>query len=75
MNIAKNMEAIFIAAAALALIGGSSLASASPAAYRAAPTVATTVAAVVAGNAAVPMAVVHVHAKRLSALDKAALAI
>jgi len=71
MNIAKNMEAIFIAAAALALIGGSSLASASPAAYRAAPAVA----AVAATDAAVPMAVVHVHAKRLSALDKAALAI
>lgn len=69
MNIAKHMEAIFIAAATLALIGGSSLASASPPAYRAAP------AAIAAIDAALPMSVVHVHAKRLSPAGKAALAI
>lgn len=67
MNIAKNMEAIFIVAA---LIGGSSLAFAAPSHFHAVPSVAAA-----AEKTAVPMSVVSVHAKRLSAADKAALSI
>lgn len=67
MNIAKNMEAIFIVAA---LIGGSSLAFAAPSHVHAAPS-----AAAAAEKSGVPMPVVSVHAKRLSAADKAALSI
>lgn len=70
MNIAKNMEAIFIATAIIA--GATSIATAStpaPRIFIAADTVAT-VATVT--NAA-PMHVVTITAKRLSAAEKAAL--
>lgn len=64
MNIAKNMEAIFIATAVL--IGATSLATA------AAPAAAT-VPAVAAKVSAAPMQVVTISAKRLSAEQKATL--
>ena len=68
MNIAKNMEAIFIATAIIA--GATSLATAStpaPRIFIAADAVATQ-----AANPA-PMQVVTITAKRLSAAEKAAL--
>lgn len=67
MNIAKNMELIFIAA--LALVSATTLASAAVPAHRAAPAIVAT--AVTQANA--PMAVVTITAKRLSAAQKAAL--
>lgn len=67
MNIAKNMEAIFIVAA---LVGGSSLAFAAPSSYHGTQRVAA-----VGTTSAVPMSVVSIHAKRLSAAEKAALSI
>ncbi|KQV79001.1 hypothetical protein ASD15_20225 [Massilia sp. Root351] len=67
MNIAKNMEAIFIAAVVLA--GAASIATA---AVPAAP--ATVAKAVKAAPAATAMPVVTITAKRLSAAEKAALA-
>ena len=70
MNIAKNMEAIFIAAVALA--GAASLATAAVPATAAAPT--TIVATKAASAAAGSMPVVTITAKRLSAAEKAALA-
>jgi hypothetical protein len=64
MNIAKNMEAIFVAVAAVALLGGSASANGMPdtaaPAFQAAP--------------AAKMQVVVVSAKRLSAAQKASLA-
>lgn len=65
MNIAKNMEIIFIAA--LALVSATSLASAAAPAQRSAAAVARQ-----AGSAA-PMAVVTITGKRLSAAQKAQL--
>ncbi|KQW90236.1 hypothetical protein ASC94_21165 [Massilia sp. Root418] len=65
MNIAKNMEAIFIATVALA--GVASFATAAVPATAPAP-VTVTVAK------AAPMQVVTITAKRLSAAEKAALA-
>lgn len=65
MNIAKNMEAIFVAIIAIA--AATSLATASVPKFRAAP--ATIVASADAGT----MHTVYVSAKRLSAAEKAAL--
>jgi hypothetical protein len=65
MNIAKNMEIIFIAA--LALVSASTLANAAAPARHAAPALVAQPA--VSGN----MAVVTITAKRLSAAQKAAL--
>lgn len=67
MNIAKNMELIFIAA--LALVSATTLANAAVPAHRAAPAVVS--ATIVQASA--PMAVVTITAKRLSAAQKAAL--
>lgn len=69
MNIAKNMELIFIAA--LALASATTLANAAVPAHRAAPATVATVATAVQASA--PMAVVTITAKRLSAAQKAAL--
>ena len=66
MNIAKNMEIIFIAA--LALVSASTLAYAAVPSHRAAPAAAVTVT-----TPATTMAVVTITAKRLSAAQKAAL--
>lgn len=66
MNIAKNMEAIFIAAVALA--GAASIATAAVPATAAAPN------SIVAAKASTAMPVVTITAKRLSAAEKAALA-
>ena len=68
MNIAKNMEAIFIATAIIA--GATSLATASTPAPRILIAANTVVAK--ATNAA-PMQVVTITAKRLSAAEKAVL--
>lgn len=65
MNIAKNMEVIFIAA--LALASASTLAHAAVPAHRAAHPL------VQHGVSAAPMAVVTITGKRLSAAQKAAL--
>ena len=65
MNIAKNMEAIFLAA--VAVIGLSGLATAATPLKHSAP------AAVVAKAQAQAMPVVTVSAKRLTAAEKAAL--
>ena len=72
MNIAKNMEAIFFVAIALA--SGTGFATAKSTAVRAAPS-ATAIMASTATAAAVQgaMQVVTVSAKRLSAAEKAAL--
>ncbi|MYN10312.1 hypothetical protein [Pseudoduganella aquatica] len=67
MNIAKNMEAIFIAAVALASVASFATAAV-PVTAPAAP------AAVVAKAPAAAMPVVTITAKRLSAAEKAALA-
>jgi len=66
MNIAKNMEAIFLAAVTLA--GATTLATA------AVPAVKHTVTAAVTTASAGKMPVVVITAKRLSAAEKAALA-
>ena len=72
MNIAKNMEVIFIAA--LALVSATTLANAAVPAHRAAPaTVATVARAATVVQESAPMAVVTITAKRLSAAQKAAL--
>lgn len=71
MNIAKNMEAIFIAAIVVA--GATTFATAAVPATRAATPVAAPTAAVVAKADASTMQVVTVTAKRLSAAEKAAL--
>ena len=65
MNIAKNMEVIFIAALALASATGLAHAAV-PAHHAANPVVQQTVAVA-------PMAVVTITGKRLSAAQKAAL--
>lgn len=68
MNLAKNMEAVFIATAIIA--GATSLATAStpaPRIFVAADTVVAT------ATSAAPMPVVTVTAKRLTAAEKAAL--
>ena len=65
MNIAKNMEAIFVAI--IAIGAASSMATASVSPVRAAP------ATVVASADAITMHTVYVSAKRLSAEEKAAL--
>jgi hypothetical protein len=69
MNIAKNMEAIFLAAATLA---GATLVTTAVAATPAAKNIAATTQ--VAQAAAGKMQVVVITAKRLSAAEKAALA-
>ncbi|WP_374584336.1 hypothetical protein [Pseudoduganella sp.] len=65
MNIAKNMEFIFLAA--VALVGATGFATA------AAPLKASAPAAVVAKADVAAMPVVTVKAKRLTAAEKAAL--
>ena len=65
MNIAKNMEALFVAA--LVLIGAASLATAAVPAHHAKAAVS------VAAPAAQKMQVIVVSAKRLSAAEKAQL--
>ncbi|NHZ97494.1 hypothetical protein [Massilia sp. CCM 8734] len=65
MNIAKNMETIFVAA--LVVVSATSFATASAPAPRLAPTVA------VQAGADANMTVVTVSAKRLSAAEKALL--
>ncbi|OYO30937.1 hypothetical protein [Janthinobacterium sp. PC23-8] len=65
MNIAKNMEAIFVAIIAIA--AATSIATASVPTLRAAP------ASVVASSDATVMHTVYVSARRLSAEEKAAL--
>lgn len=66
MNIAKNMEVIFVAA--IALIGATSLATA------AAPHGAASASARVEAAAPAKMQVVIVSAKRLTAAEKASIA-
>jgi len=68
MNIAKNMEIIFIAA--LALVSASTLANAAVPSHRAAHAAAVTLTV---SPPATTMAVVTITAKRLSAAQKAAL--
>ena len=70
MNVLKNMEAIFLVAAVLA--GVASYATAATGDTPAAPARRHSQAVVEVQQAA-PMAVVHVHARRLSAAEKAAL--
>lgn len=71
MNIAKNMEIIFVGA--LALASASTLAhAAAPVRHAVIAPAATTVVHTTAQSAA-PMAVVTITAKRLSAAQKAAL--
>ena len=65
MNIAKNMEAIFVAIIAIA--AATSIATASVPKFRTAP------ASVVASADAAVTHTVYVSAKRLSAAEKAAL--
>jgi hypothetical protein len=65
MNIAKNMEVIFIAAIALASVTG--LASAAAPAHR------TVSHAALQADATAPMAVVTITGKRLSAAQQAKL--
>ncbi|MFM2085614.1 MAG: hypothetical protein RLZZ237_483 [Pseudomonadota bacterium] len=67
MNIAKNMEAIFVAIIAIA--GATTLATAAVPRFHAAPATANVIAS--ADNVA--MHTVYVSAKRLSAAEKAAL--
>ncbi|GAB2857234.1 hypothetical protein GCM10027277_27050 [Pseudoduganella ginsengisoli] len=69
MNIAKNMEAIFLAAVTLA---GATLVTTAVAAVPAAKNTVATAHTVQANAAKVP--VVVISAKRLSAAEKAALA-
>ncbi|MBW3508723.1 hypothetical protein [Janthinobacterium sp. NKUCC06_STL] len=68
MNIAKNMEAIFVAIIAIA--AATSLATAAVPKFRAAP---APIAAITASAGQVTMHTVYVSAKRLSAEEKAAL--
>lgn len=68
MNIAKNMEAIFVAIIAVA--AAASIATAAVPAFRTTPAPAV---ATVASADAVVMHTVHVSAKRLSAEEKIAL--
>jgi hypothetical protein len=68
MNIAKNMEAIFVALIAVA--AATSLATAAVPKFRAAPAAP---AGIVASADQASMHTVHVSAKRLSAEEKAAL--
>ncbi|MGK5066653.1 hypothetical protein D3C81_127170 [compost metagenome] len=68
MNIAKNMEAIFVAIIAIA--AATSLATAAVPKFRAAPAAP---AALMASADNVTMHTVYVSAKRLSAAEKAAL--
>lgn len=70
MNIAKNMEAIFIVAVALS--AGTGLATAAVPAHRAAAHLVHSHATVNADHATIP--VVTISAKRLTAAEKAALA-
>ena len=75
MNIAKNMEVIFIAA--VALIGSASFATAGApvrAATLAPAAIVSQAASQAASPAAADMQVVTVSAKRLSAAEKAQLA-
>ncbi|MBB5607501.1 MULTISPECIES: hypothetical protein [unclassified Janthinobacterium] len=67
MNIAKNMEAIFVAIIAIA--GATTLATAAVPKFHAAPATANVIAS--ADNVA--MHTVYVSAKRLSPAEKAAL--
>ena len=67
MNIAKNMEAIFIIA--IAMVGATGIATADT---RAPQPVSASVATVQLASDA-GMTVIHVSAKRLSAAEKAAL--
>jgi hypothetical protein len=69
MNIAKNMEAIFVAT--LVVIGATSLATAAVPKLQRAVTPAPVVTVAVPKDAAMP--VVVVSAKRLTAAEKAAL--
>ncbi|GGY93225.1 hypothetical protein ACFFTM_17765 [Pseudoduganella plicata] len=69
MNIAKNMEAIFVAT--LVVIGATSLATASVPKLQRAAAPAPVVTVTVQNDAAMP--VVVVSAKRLTAAEKAAL--
>eukprot|EP01133_Synstelium_polycarpum_P018796 gene18796-22475_t len=71
MNIAKNMEAIFVAIIAIA--AATSLATAAVPKFRAAPAAPAAPAAVVASADQATMHTVYVSAKRLSAAEKAAL--
>ena len=68
MNIAKNMEAIFVAIIAIA--AATSLATAAVPKFRAAP---APIVASAASAGQVTMHTVYVSAKRLSAEEKAAL--
>ena len=68
MNIAKNMEAIFVAIIAVA--AATSLATAAVPKFRAAPAASSTL---VASADQATMHTVYVSAKRLSAEEKAAL--
>ena len=70
MNIAKNMEAIFVAIIAVAVAAATSLATAAVPKFRAAPAAS---AALVASADQATMHTVYVSAKRLSAEEKAAL--
>ncbi len=70
MNIAKNMEAIFVAIIAIAIAAATSLATAAVPKFRAAPAAS---AALVAPADQATMHTVYVSAKRLSAAEKAAL--
>lgn len=72
MNIAKNMEAIFLAAATLA---GATLVTTAVAATPATKQIVTSAPAAQAAKAAAGnMQVIVISAKRLSAAEKAALA-
>lgn len=71
MNIAKNMEAIFVAAVVVA--GATTFATAAVPATRAANTASAPAAAVIAKTDANAMPVVTITAKRLTAAEKAAL--
>ena len=70
MNIAKNMEAIFVAIIAVAVVAATSLATAAVPKFRAAPAASP---ALVASAGQTTMHTVYVSAKRLSAEEKAAL--
>ncbi|USX27232.1 hypothetical protein NHH73_02725 [Oxalobacteraceae bacterium OTU3CINTB1] len=71
MNIAKNMEAIFLAAIVVA--GATSFATAAVPATRAAAPATAPTAALIAKADSSAMQVVTVTAKRLTAAEKAAL--
>lgn len=72
MNIAKNMEAIFVATAIIA--GATTFATAgTPAPRIVMPADASTAQAVAVTNASAHMPVVTITAKRMTAAEKAAL--